>query len=463
MILALQAAPLLLLLGLLASGRAGPLAACGLALLAALPAIAASLPAGSALPGFLLAEVPRALWLAAQPMAIVAGGLLFHAAVQREAEATPREATPARVFAVALPLGCFLESVTGFAVGGVFALAALRAMGIRGPVAIALALQALVLVPWGGLGPGTLLGATLAGLPPHEVARVAAVPTLAWLLFLAPLMWFLQARAGLAVPPREKAMQALMLAVLGGLILGLHWVLPFEAIGVVAAGIVAAWALWRADPPRDLRAALGAAGPYLVLAAALLATRAVPAAPALRPFPELPGFAVTHVAVVLWVVALGLLALRPDARARLAAAMRRAGRPMAVLLLYVTFGRLLAAGGVAAALAGAIAAAAGEGAWLAIPPLGFLAGFVTGSGVGGNAALMAVQAALGAKLGLPVVLAPGVHNFVTAAGAGMSISVTAMLCAIAADGARPAQVWRLVWPSMLAVVTLGAATLWLMR
>jgi lactate permease len=45
----------------------------------------------------------------------------------------------------------------------------------------------------------------------------------------------------------------------------------------------------------------------------------------------------------------------------------------------------------------------------------------------------------------------------------MSISVTAMLCAIAADGSRPAQVWRLVWPSMLAVVTLGAAALWLMR
>jgi lactate permease len=136
---------------------------------------------------------------------------------------------------------------------------------------------------------------------------------------------------------------------------------------------------------------------------------------------------------------------------------------MAVLLLYVTLGRLLAAGGVAAALARAIAETAGASAWLAMPPLGFLAGFVTGSGVGGNAALMPVQAALGAKLGLPPTLAPGVHNFVTAAGAGMSIGVTAMLCALQGEGTRPGAVWRLVWPSMAMVVALGAAALWLMR
>lgn len=463
MILALQALPLMLLLGLLAAGRAGPLAACALGLAAAIPAVWVSLPAGAPLAGFLGAETLRALWLAAQPMAIVAGGLLFHAAVQRDAEGPPRAATPARVFAVSLPLGAFLESVTGFAVGAVFALAALRAMGVRGSVALALALQSLVLVPWGGLGPGTLLGATLTGLPPHEVARVAAWPTLAWLPLLAPLLWWLQAKAGLAVPAREKAMQALMLLVLGLLILGLHWVLPFEAVGVVGAGLVAVWALWRADPPTDLRRAFAAAAPYLLLAVALLAARAVPDAPAWRPFDDLPAFPVTHVAVVLWVVALGLLALRAAAAARLAGALGRAVRPMAVLLLYVVFGRWLAGGGVATALAAAILDALGSAAWLAIAPLGFLAGFVTGSNVAAHAALMPVQAALGAKLGLPPLLAPGVQNFAGAAGAGMSIGVTAMLCALQAEGTRPAQAWRLIWPSMLLVLALGTLALDLMR
>jgi lactate permease len=138
----------------------------------------------------------------------VAGGLAFHAAVERRGAAEARTATPARVFAVTLPLGAFLESVTGFAVGAIFALAALRAMNIGGAVAVALSIQALVLVPWGGLGPGTLLGATLAGVSPHEAAALAAWPNAAWIVLLAPVLWWLQARAGVAVPPREKAMQA---------------------------------------------------------------------------------------------------------------------------------------------------------------------------------------------------------------------------------------------------------------
>jgi lactate permease len=462
MTLLVQAAPLLALLLLLASGRAGPLMACGVALALALPAIAASLPADATLTGFLPGETLRAAWLAFQPMAIVAGGLLFHAAVA-PTEAAPRTPTAARVFAVTLPLGCFLESVTGFAIGAVFALAALRAMGIGGAVAVALSLMALVLVPWGGLGPGTLLGSTLAGLPPHEVARVAAFPSAVWLLGLAPILWGLQARAGVVVPAREKAMQALMLAVLSALIVGLHWVLPFEVIGVVASGLVLLWALWRADPPHDPRAALRTAAPYLVLTAALLASRAIPGAPALRPFPELPAFPVTHVAVVLWAVALLWLVLRGDAAATFRAAMRRAARPMAVMLLYVLLGRWLAGGGVAAALAQAMVAGVGDFAPLVMSPLGFLAGFVTGSNVGANAALMPVQQALGVALNLPPLLAPGVHNFSGAAGAGMSIAVTAMLCALLADGTRPVQVWRLMLPSIALVMALGTATLLLLR
>lgn len=462
MTLLLQAAPLVALLALLASGRAGPLLACGVGLALALPAIAVSLPAGMTLAAFLPAETLRALWLALQVVAIITGGLLFQAAVARDADTAPRLPTPARIFAATLPLGCFLESVTGFAIGGVFALAALRAMGIGGTVAVALSVQALVLVPWGGLGPGTLLGATMTGLPPHEVARMSAVPTALWMPCLAPLLWALQARAGVVVPAREKAMQALMLAVLGGLMLGLHWVLPFEVIGVVATGIVLLWALWRADPPRDPGAALRAAAPYLVLAAALLASRAIPGAPAWQPFAELPAFPLTHVGLVLWAVALPLLALRPRPVAAFRGALVRSGRPIAVLLLYVLLGRWLAGGGVAAGLAEALAGAAGGTALFLVAPLGLLAGFVTGSNVGGNAALMPVQQALGATLGLPPLLVPGVQNFASGAGAGMSIAVVAMLCALAGGGTRPAQVWRLVWPSMLMVLALGTATLWLL-
>lgn len=461
MILALQALPLVLLLALLGTGRAGPVTACLAALAAAVPASLVSLPSAAALPGLLAAEGLRGLFLALQPVGVVAGGLLFHAAVSGPAEdaAARRPPSPARVFAVTLPMGGFLESVTGFAVGAVFALTALRGMGIGGAVAAALAVQALVLVPWGGLGPGTALGAALAGVPAQQVAMVAAWPNAAWLVLLAPLLWALSARAGVPVPPREKAVQLGMLLAVAALLLVANAALPFEVAGIVATGPVLAWALWRADPPRDLRAALQAAAPYLLLTACLLLARSWHGAPAFRPFPELPALPLTHVAVVLWLVAGALLLRRADGAARAAAALRRAARPALAMLLFVVLGRILAGGGAAGALAAAAAAALGPVAPYAIPPMALLAGLVTGSNVGANAALMPLQAGLGEAAGLPPALAPGLHNFAGAAGAGMSVGVMAMLCGLLADGTRPAQVWRLLLPSMALVLGLGVAAL----
>src|SRR3712207_6172213 len=123
-------------------------------------------------------------------------------------------------------MGAFLESVTGVAVSAVFASGAVREMGIGGAVAAALSLQALVLVPWGGLGPGTALGAVLAGLPAQEVALVAAWPNAAWLVLLAPLMWSLSARAGVPVPWRERLAQLAMLAAVSALLVLCNLALP---------------------------------------------------------------------------------------------------------------------------------------------------------------------------------------------------------------------------------------------
>jgi len=459
MILALQGLPLVLLLLLLGTGRATPVGACLIALAAALPAAWVSLPAGGDLPGLLARELPRGLYLALPPIGVVAGGLLFHAALAAPAGAPQRPATPARVFALALPLGVFLESVTGFAVGAVFALASLRGMGIRGPVAGALALQALVMVPWGGLGPGTALGAALAQQPGNAISALAALPSAAWLVLLAPLLWSLSARVGVPVPGREKAVQVALLVLLAALLVLATRLLPFELAGVLASAPVAVLALWRADPPRALGVALRRAAPYLLLVGALLAARLWPRPPALYPFAELPGLPLTHVAVVLWLVALLLLLRQGDGGVRARQALARAQRPALAIALYVVLGRLLAGSGVAAALAQAGAAALGPFAPYAIAPIGLLAGLVTGSGVGANAALMPVQVALGAQAGLPPLLAPAVQVFASSAGAGMSVGVTAMLCGLLGDGTRPAQLWRLLAPSILAVLLLAWLTL----
>jgi lactate permease len=455
MILGLQALPLLLLIGLLFSGRVAAVPAVLAALLAAIPAAFVSLPSNIALPGFLGEQILRGAYLALQPMGVVLAGLLFHSAVsEAEASKDAQAATPRRIFVATLLAGCFLESVTGFGVGAVFALASLRVMGIIGAPAGAMALLALCLIPWGGLGPGSLLGAALIGLPAQDVMRITALPNAVWLLLLGPVLWRLCTAAGLAVPAAEKRAQMGYLLAL----VACHWLLPFEVIGVIATGLPLIFALWRLDPPQDgaaWRKALARLGPYAFLTLALLAARAVPNPPTWRPFADLPAFPVTHVALVLLAVALLLLARRAGAVALAQGAIKRGMRPALIMLLYVLLARWMGESGATAALAREAAAALGPLAPYAVPPLGLMAGIVTGTNVGSNAALMPVQYKLGLAAGLPPALAPGVHNFIGAAGAGMSFAVTGMICGLLADGTKPVALWRLLWPSLAAVLVLG--------
>lgn len=459
MVLALQALPLLLLIGLLFSGRVAAVPAVLAALLAAIPAAFVSLPSNIALPSFLGEQILRGAYLALQPMGVVLAGLLFHSAVsEAEASKDAQAATPRRIFIATLLAGCFLESVTGFGVGAVFALASLRVMGIIGAPAGAMALLALCLIPWGGLGPGTLLGAALIGLPAQGIATITALPNAVWLLVLGPVLWRLCGAAGIAVPAGEKRAQITYLLVVAALLVACHWLLPFEVIGVIATGLPLLFALWRLDPPQDGAAwqkALARLAPYALLTVALLAARAVPNPPAWQPFADLPAFPITHVSLVLLAVALLLLARRAGAVALARGAIKRGARPALIMLLYVLLARWMGESGATAALAREAAAALGPLAPYAVPPLGLMAGMVTGTNVGSNAAMMPVQYKLGLAAGLPPALAPGVHNFVGAAGAGMSFAVTAMICGLLADGTKPAALWRLLWPSLAAVLVIG--------
>jgi len=459
MVLALQALPLLLLIGLLFSGRVAPIPAVLAALVASIPAALLSLPASVSLPWFLGEQILRGAYLALQPMGVVLAGLLFHAAVaEGEGGRQGSAATPRRIFIATLLLGCFLESVTGFGVGAVFALASLRAMGVLGAPAGGMALLALCLIPWGGLGPGSLLGAALIGLPAQEVVRITALPNALWLLLLGPVLWRLCRAAGIAVPRGERLAQLCYLGVVAVLLVACHWLLPFEVIGVIATGLPLIFALWRLDPPQDgaaWRRALARLAPYAALTLALLLARAVPNPPAWQPFADLPAFPLTHVSLVLAAVALLLLARQVGALGLAEGAIKRGARPALIMLLYVLLARWMGESGATAALAREAAAALGPLAPYAVPPLGLMAGIVTGTNVGSNAALMPVQYKLGLATGLPPALAPGVHNFVGAAGAGMSFAVTAMVCGLLADGTRPAQLWRLLWPSLAAVLVIG--------
>ena len=91
MILALQALPLLLLIGLLFSGRVAPVPAVLAALAAAIPAAFVSLPGGVGLPGFLGEQILRGAYLALQPMGVVLAGCYFTPPFQKQ---RPQPAQP---------------------------------------------------------------------------------------------------------------------------------------------------------------------------------------------------------------------------------------------------------------------------------------------------------------------------------------------------------------------------------
>jgi lactate permease len=461
MILLVQVAPLAAIVALLASGRADPLRAVVVALVLAVPAAAVSVPPGTALAPLLAEEAARGAFLALQPIAVTLAGLVFHGAVS----ARPREnegdgvATHARLFTVCLLLGPFFETVTGFGVGAVFALGDLHALGVFGPAGAALSLFSQVLIPWGGLGPGTLLGAALAGVPLRALGAWNAVLSAAWLLALLPVFWRLAAEAGLPPSRRDRLEGAATLLVFGALLIAANLLATVEVAGLLALGPPLLWQVrHRIARPGAARTA----APYLALSAVLLASRLVPGAAAaltsvavLQPWPDLPGFALLHQpGMLLGAVGLGVLAtVAGHRRAILRTALARGARPAALMLGYVVLARLLGGSGAAAALARALAASAGPALPFVVPLLGAAGGFFAATNVGSNSILMPIQSAM--PLPLPPAFVAAVQNFTGSAFcvvAPMRLGATA---ALAADGTAPGAIGRRLWATGAAAVAVA--------
>lgn len=447
MILLVQAAPLAAIVLLLASGRADPLRAVVVALLLAVPAAAVSLPPGTALAPLLAEEAARGAFLALQPIAVTLAGLVFHGAVAARGRdgAGGGAAGHARLFTVCLLLGPFFETVTGFGVGAVFALGDLHALGVTGPAGAALSLFSQVLIPWGGLGPGTLLGAALAGVSLRALGAWNAALSAAWLVALLPVFWRLAAEAGLPPSRRDRIEAAATMLALGALLIAANLFATVEVAGLLALGPPLLWQVRH----RILRpGAMRAAAPYLALSAVLLASRLVPGAAAtltsaavLRPWPDLPGFALLHQpGMLLGAVGLGVLATVKGRRAILRNALARGARPAALMLGYVVLARLVGGSGAAAALARALAAAAGPALPLVVPLLGAAGGFFAATNVGSNSILMPVVAAL--PLSLPPAFAAAVQNFTGSAFCVIAPMRLAATAALAADGTSPGAIGR---------------------
>jgi lactate permease len=394
---------------------------------------------------------------------IITGGLVFHAGVHRHAgrrDAPPRGDVANQLFTAAFLLGPFTEAVTGFGVGTVFAVGAVRALGVAGAPAAAIGLMAQPIIPWGGLGPGTAIGAALAGIDPQGLAARNAMMLASSLLLLLPLFWWWCALAGVSVSWPTRLRQTLWVGAVGVLLVLGHAILPWQLCGMLATGLVLAVRLLASHPPQSRNEwgdALLAAGPYLLLAGLLLASQLWRNPPSWSPFDGLPSLPLNHAMSSIWLAALIMLLAGGRGPGLVVPALRKARRPALALLSFVVLARVLSNAGIPVALAGALVAGFGSAAPFASPVLAIVSGFFAGTNVGGNSAMMPLQAALGRAAGLGANVLPAVQN------GTLALVISPQLVAVAAGltghEVTPAMIWRIMWPVALIALVVGIASI----
>ncbi|WP_451984206.1 L-lactate permease [Azospirillum endophyticum] len=433
MTLAFHMMPLVGTILLLASRRVSLLSAgiAGMALALAtmvLPMILAQPSASPALGttlGMAAVKVGEGAWLAWHAMSIIAAGLLFHRSFEARGirpAAVAQENRRRAVFVACFLVGPFAESVTGFGVGLVVALAMLRHLGLPPVQSAALGLFSQVLAAWGAMGVGSRVGAELIGLSFTELGTASALLMAVVLPCLLPVFWGLIRSCGLRSSLRERASDVALLLCLAGLI----WLTNLFVAPELGGGLATAVLLLAVEGPRllrsgaDIRRLAGLLWPYGLLIAGLMATRLLPPLSdwtgrwlVLDPFGGLAPLALLrHPATWLVLISGILLSGLPgaDARTLVLGALRAALVPMAATLVFVEFATFMAASGGAAMFGDAWRAVAGPFAVLASPVFGAAAGMLTGSNTASNALMMTIQLSLAAESGLPPILIAAIQT-----------------------------------------------------
>ena len=458
MVLLVQVLPLLVLVALLTLARRGPVVACMAAMAASLPAFLMTRPA-EALAPFVRDSLAEGAWLAIVPVGIVAAGLVFHGAIAgRDAMVGARGDGNDQLFTAAFLLGPFAETVTGFCVGAIFALGVMRRAGVAPVPAAAMSLLTLALIPWGGLGPGTAVGAALSGVSGQELGARNAWIVAAELPLLLLLFWRWSAAAGFAVTPGQRTVQMGWVVAIGASLVLWHRVAPWELCGVLATGPLLAMRLLLADPPRNRRAwqmALSGALPYLLLTGVLLGSRLWREAPAWQPFAGLPPLAANHAMVAIALVAVLAALTRPSPGRVIADGLQRAWRPALALLVFVLLSRFLSNAGIPQALAHALVGLFGPAAPYAAPLLAGVSAFFAGTNVGANSTMMPLQSELGRLAAMNPAALPAIQNgtlFLL-----LAPQVVGMVAGMAGKGVVPAAVWRMAWPVAVVSLLIGLA------
>ncbi|WP_449277890.1 L-lactate permease [Leucobacter sp. GX24907] len=353
---------------------------------------------------------------------IIAGGVAFaevgkHSGSQRAVSDWLRGALGtgvAPVLAIVHGVTPLAESLTGFGIGTVLAIPLLVALGLSGRRAAGVGLLGLCAVPWGSMGPGTLIAAELSDVGFDELGVLTAVMNL-------PVLLGVGIAAVVLTAPRGERMRGLLGA---------------GASGAVLWGAVLATNMLVGTAPA------GAVGGLLTLLGHLLVARMRGRrAPHLAPLRRhLTGYAVLLLGVVVAATVVRMLGVQETGLRYVAspalwlliatavAALIAGGAPVEAFRsawgiwlgsapatgLFIVLGACMAVSGMSATLAAGVAGI-GEPYLALLPFVAGIGGFLTGSTSGANAMLAAPQAEAALALGASLPLAMAVHNVAAAA------------------------------------------------
>lgn len=293
----------------------------------------------------------------------------------------------------------FMESVTGFGVSLIIGLPLTLAFGFNAYRASLITLMGIVIGPWGSMGPGTLLGADLAGQPLTEFGLATAFLNFPATIISGTVTAFIAARHDKV--RGAKLVGYLAVGAASGLMLGMlvlvsNWLLGTPVAGAVGAAILTiAWLL--IVRRGNLRPGPGGSiVPYAVLVGGTIIGQIITSDVEQQWWTEIVGSPALYAFAGVGVALLQYGARAPGLATDAFKLWLNTGVPTA---LYILFGVVMQGGQIAETLAQSLANLGNGYLWL-MPVVGALGGYMTASGTGTNAMFGPTQVAVGNQLGV---------------------------------------------------------------
>lgn len=331
----------------------------------------------------------------------------------------------------------FMEAVTGFGIGVVITVPLLIRYGLTPMKAVTAGLLGLVTAPWGSLAPGMLVSAQLGD---EDFAELGVWSAWLSLPVLAVSMVVLLALAGRPVRTRLVLLGIGVVLVQWACLIGASLLLgpPLTGVLTAVAVIVALLLVSRVRhgrlPPVTAHL-VRALTPYLVLIAGILAATA---GLALTGHP--PGWGwVANPALWIMIAALStpwpLRIPRTQLPAMARQALARWVTAGGTAVVFLLLGIVMSATGMAEHLADQ-AAGMGTGFIAAIPAIGALGGYLTGSNTGAAAMFSTATTTASGTLGASPMVTLAAQNVTASFGMIASPSRIALAMAVAGPGQR---------------------------